>query len=1157
MPQLETSLLGPFKLSYNGEEITSLRSLRYRALLAYLTVENHLPHQRVALAGLFWPEQPEKKALLNLRQALFRIKQNIPVDAANQTLVEGTRLDVRLNPQFQGWVDLHLFNRELEDTLAHDHSSRYRCAACMPHLHKAVDLVRSDFLDGLYIDDCLAFDEWVLTTREWLRRQTLAALDDLTRFYLLTANFEQAQAFAQRQIQLDSYREKGRQQLIEALARNGQRAEALQQYENWRVYVEAELGVLPEAETQKLAEDIRRSRLAPLPRLTSESIQAAQPTWQLPQIQTSFLDRHQERRQLEQWLTEDNGRLISIVGAGGAGKTRLAIELGQQMTDAFPDGIWFVPLSELANQPSSLLHDLTKAIAKALRFSFESEKSSQEQLFRHLANKRVLLILDNIEHLDMRLCVSYLLALLNRTERLRLLISSRQSLKLQGGKRLLLDGLPVPEVGDEKAAVFDVVQLFAERARAVSPSFSVNATTLPAVIELCGLVDGLPLGIELAAVWCEHFSVDEMVTTIRQDADFLSTDYGDLPSRQQSLRAVFEYSWQLLTPNAQQLLARLAIFQGSFSRAELFQITQASMPQLMELVDKSLLRVTAPGRYGLHTLIRQFASEKLDKIGAKAKRALQQRHATYYIQLLADMQKALYSRTPLNSVAQLRAANENIRLAWLWAVEEQAFLLLQQGFRGLARYYTLTNKYEELIVVVKVAIEAMNAAPKVTAGDPMLGQFLAELWVRLASYHNVLGNYDEAIVAAKRCIEMTESLTLQSAGYLHWGLAHWHRWQLDEAESKLQDALTSIEQVAQEAGFDQQPNRLEVDIRRAFGSLYFRRTEYVQAQEYYEQALLISQRAGHYKVEEVLHSLGAVARNLGQQTNARNYFMQGLDIAQKLGDLRSEATLLNNLGDVAYYLGVFSEAKAHYQQSRQIAQGLGDAIMEVVVTVSLGIVARDTGDFATAQRLLEQGLQLHRQNQFSRGEGWSLLCLGLLHHLTGKQGLARKHIELGKRLFDESNDRIGQLYGLTYMGHIEAAHHARVAAKIAYQQALALGKTMGHDYLLMESHAGLARLALSEGALADAELAIERVYAHWQTHTFNGSYRVGWLLLTLFEGLRRLGDGRAAEVLVQGYQALQARAETVGSPLEQKRFWENIPSQQSMRMLWRESNLAE
>ncbi len=644
---LTLRLLGKPQVDWGGAPVTGFISAKAQALLFYLVVTGRA-HTRKALAGLLWGEMPEAQASKNLRNALSNLRSLV----APYLLI--TREDVAFNRNVPYWLDVQVFLEALAGDIWRKDLST---------LHNAVELYQGDFLEGFYVGQALAMEEWMLGRRSLLNGLMVQALQTLVVKHLEREENAAGIHYANRLLAIEPWREETHRHLMLLLARSRQRSAALAQYDICCKTLAAELGVEPMPETTALYKRIKAA--------------AAPPPHNLPPQPTPIVGREAELAEIASYLNKPNAQLLTLVGMGGIGKTYLALQAAAHCIDPqanfemrFSDGVFFVPLVAVsplgADQPS-----LIAAMADVCKFSFQGPVHPQAQLLNYLREKDMLLILDNFDRLigDARQLVD----ILRLAPRCKLLVTSRVRLNLQEEWLLKVKGLdypPTPDTPVEAAAACSAVTLFVQQARRVQSGFNLTAAETPEVIRICQLVEGAPLGIELAASWLRVLSCREIVAEIQKSLDFLTTSLQDMPERHRSLRAVFDYSWNLLSNEEQMIFRRLSVFRGGFIREAAAKILGVSLPLLAGLVDKSLLWRDATGRYEIHDVLRQYAEEKLQTDPAEADQVCDA-HCRYYAELMYEHREELKGGDMNVALTVLNVERENVRTAWNWAVSRR------------------------------------------------------------------------------------------------------------------------------------------------------------------------------------------------------------------------------------------------------------------------------------------------------------------------------------------------------------------------------------------------------------------------------------------------------------------------------------------------------
>jgi DNA-binding SARP family transcriptional activator len=512
------------------QPITGFISRKVEALLVYLAIERR-EHPREVLAELLWQDAPQARAMANLRMALSNLQQLI----APYLLV--SRQTVSLNPDSEIWLDVAQLESAIDAT--ETHWMRGLPKHVLTRLEKGLDLYRGDFLVGFQLKDSRSFDGWRTLEQERLRGRMIETSHQLASYMMERKMFAAGLQHGTRLLQLDPSWEEAHQMMMIMLAKSGQRNLALAQYETCRRILREELDVEPDERTTEIYEQILAEKILPA------TINV--PPHNLPALATPFVRRHIELSQLAERLDEPNCRLLTLVGPGGMGKTRIALQAAMDRVNDFRNGIFFIPLAEI-HSPEYVVAAINSNLSETLKVTLTDKNG----LIDYLREKEMLLVMDNFEHvLESADLIS---EILRAAPAIKVLVTSREQLNLQEEWILPIEGMAFPRsVKAVGADVFGAVQLFVQAAQRVRPTFSLSEQSQE-VIRICQLVEGMPLGLELAASWVRTMSCAEIAQQIQSDLDFLETSRRNMPERHRSIRALFEQAGvRLPTTNARHL----------------------------------------------------------------------------------------------------------------------------------------------------------------------------------------------------------------------------------------------------------------------------------------------------------------------------------------------------------------------------------------------------------------------------------------------------------------------------------------------------------------------------------------------------------------------------------------------------------------------------
>ena len=530
------------------------------------------------------------------------------------------------------------------------------------------------------------------------------------------------------------------------------------------------------------------------PRVTLDRLR---PKHNLPAQTTLLIGRAEELAELAQLLADPGTRLVTILSAGGMGKSHLAVAAALQQVERFADGVCWVPLAPLTDAK-----ELVLAIAAALGLQLQGERSPDQQVGDFLHAKRLLLVLDNFEHL---LEGAPLVGeLLTRAPQLSILVTSRQRLKLSSETVLFLDGLRFPAGQSGDALGYPAVQLFLLHARRVRPRYQPDESDIAGMVTVCRLVHGMPLGILLAAAWSGVISPAEIAAEIERDLSFLQADMPDIPARQRNLRAVFLHTWTRLSTAERQVFMRLSVFRGGATAEAAQGVTGATVDMLAGLIDKALLRRLPNGRYEIHELLRQFAAEQLAGDGAAdegGQREAQWQHSRYYLTLLGEQEQWLQGPQQRAALDIIRADFENISAAWRWTVQAREFALLAPAIHPLFLYCEVRGNVRDGMILFAAAATELGAELAESSGDePPLPALWGQVSVRLGACEVMLGNYGRGEQLLQDGLPHLAQDWERAFTLLFLGQASGERNDLPLAHTRLHDSLALSRQHNDVAG---------------------------------------------------------------------------------------------------------------------------------------------------------------------------------------------------------------------------------------------------------------------------------------------------------------------------------------------------------------------
>jgi len=975
-PGLIVTLFGPIEVWVQGNRLPPLRSRKALSLLALLTLRHGRPVEREWLAGTLWPDSDQSQCFANLRFTLSILRSALGPEA--ERLQAPNRRTLLLD--YTGArVDLLDFDTAIARGEKGD----------LPALEHAVALYRGPFLEG-------CADEWLVHEREARSQAVLRALQMLGEAAMNTGDPQTAVDHWRRAVQIDPLWETVQRQLMNALATMGDTNAALQVYREFVATIQSGGSkAIPATETtalyHRLREEVRqKARVS----TTSPGNETPLPsvTGALPHPLTELVGREDECLKVAALLRRS--LLVTLTGLGGIGKTRLAIVVANEVIREFPDGAVLVPLESLPAESNASAEESERSvlqlIASLLKVKSLSGQPLRSLVAEHLSRKRLLLVLDNCEHL-LESCASVVSHLLRECAGLRILATSREALRVSGESvwsvpaLLTPDPAHLPQSGTalvRAIAGYDAVRLFIERAEAARKTFTLTGNNAREVALLCARLEGMPLALELAAARTAVLTPAQILEQFAaRPLDALASRFRDVPARHRTLRATLEWSIELLPPDAQTFLASMGIFRGSWTLEAAQAVCPGAnaMEMLTLLRDANLITVTVVdagnSRFSLLETVRQFAVEELQKTGRWEE--ARKHHAHFYAQWVTEAFDGWQEegRSEFERYfALIEGEYPNVSAALAWACEYGVDDMPEILCFHLAQFWDTTGRVGEAQEWFDVVSRRINPAGNESVySDPMPPEELPTLWRRerflyvQATILSAAGDYEKAAEISLQIFEL-------------------YRWRGTPVEGRT--ALFNA-------------------------GLFFAMSDLSRALPIYERSLPLEREyTSDGRANPVVFSeLAFVARRIGQLEKSAAFLNEALILCQERQETDPHGYLraMRIAGTEALDQEDLAMAQDYYEKALFVARQLGDGSNQAYVLYHMAALARETGDLEQAEAYLSESFTVAGPNprlpavlRLQRERAESLLARGdreraritlrsILPYIRGKASSLRFH----------------------------------------------------------------------------------------------------------------------------------------------------------------------
>jgi non-specific serine/threonine protein kinase len=994
-PSLCIKLLGRFEVWREGTLLPAEAwpQAKTQALLKLLASERGRLFKRDEILEALFPDLDPEKAAQNLHGRLSELRR-----ALEPRLKKGTDSQFILSQGKQGycfskdascWIDTEVFERRCAQAQSAEQAGKW--SEALEHYQTAIALYSGEYLP----ED--RYEEWAGTFRDRWRERYVNALSGLAECRARQGDYLQAIEDCKKAIEIkptceNIYRQ---QMLLQYLT--GQKSEALQTYQRCLRVLQEQLDVIPAQETQKLYEAISQDQVEGINGIYPRPAGVPASKHNLPNPVSSFIGREKERTKIKWELAQT--RLLTLKGAGGSGKTRLALQVACELVKEYPHGVWWV---ELASLTDGVL--VAQTVATTLGVKEEPKRPLIESLINYLKARNLLLVLDNCEHL-IGACAAVVEKVLLACPQLQVLATSREPLGIVGETIWLVPALSLPESDNALPPTkillqYEAVSLFVERAISHLPSFELHRENVSTVVQICRQLDGMPLAIELAAARVKLLSLEQIAERLSDRFRFLTGGGRTAQPRQQTLKAAIDWGFDLLSDQEKRLFSRLSVFVGGFSieAAEGVCVDEqidggdsriapsAILDLIAQLVDKSFVVVERKGketRYRLLETMRQYGSEKLSQSSECTEMA--QRHACWFLALGEKAVPELNGPYQAEWFDRLEMEHDNLRTALRWFSQSASIEMGMRLALRLPRFWEVRGYWCEGQRWLHDFLEKdNNQMPSKTRAEALRG---------MGSFVRMQGDFSKARALYQEALALFRTLDDKR------GIAH---------------ALGSLGTIAWEQG------------------------NYAESHQHHQESLRLKRELGDKSgIAATLSSLAVNAFEQGDYELARTHFSEALGINRELGDSNGVAANLGNLGVILQHQNDYVTARQHYEESLSIHRGLGNKRFIAISLHRLGSLAHMQQDYEASRALPPESLAIRQELGDATNSAWSHYHLGRAARCLKDFDVAQAHHRESLAHFQKLGVKQGILFNLRGMAALEVALGN-------YERALRIGAVSEH-----------------------------------------------------------------------------------------------------------------
>ncbi len=807
----------------------------------------------------------------------------------------------------------------------------------------------------------------------------------------------------------------------------------------------------------------------------------AQPPHNLRRRPTAFIGRETELRKLDGLVDDHDVRLVTIVGPGGWGKTRLAHAVAERQLSRrangtqpptesapylFPHGVFFVSLASLSAE-AQIIPTLAEALQISLNVQENGGGAAIERVLDHLHSRQMLLVLDNFEHLlD---CADIVPEILQAAPRVMLLVTSRERLNVREESVFPIQGLvfPPPEMAAD-ASEYTAVKLFVQSARRVQPDFELTPAAGVALARICQMVEGMPLALELAASWVDMLPLHDIAAEIQRSFDILETDVRNVPERHRSIRVVFDYAWQALNQIEQRAFSRLSVFHEGFTREAAYRVAGATIRTLAKFVSKSLLQYNqVTDRYQIHALLRQYGQEKLAAL-PEAEAEARTRHCAYYTSVLEQRGHIFKAGQVQTAIQDIETDLANMNAAWQWAVSQPDLARIAQALPGLSLFYSWNNRLSEGRAVCQAVVDRLAEFEPEDAPAHLYQSVLARALAWLALFMRGVRSHGQVGLLLARSMALVDKLT--AAGHDRRDirafvlyLQGFHALRSNKPEEARKQLLESL-------SLGQEMSNLWL-VSNAFfslGDLAHVGGNYAESRRWREKSLALAQQQQSPWIEvRAMTALGWVARNMVEYDEAIHWYTKSQALSKAHSDPLGIMGALDSLAYLSMFQGRFEDACRFLQESTHISQS-ARMLYAPAKMGNLGVAYYLDGAFEQAREAIESALALAKEAEQSQYRLFPTVFYAELLALEGRYPEALAQAQLARTWAVEIDPFFtGRIFRA--LGWLALANENYQAAHEHFTESIAQYRILVDDEQVAWSTVGLGYAALGLNKMDKAQ----------------------------------------------------------------------------------------